>query len=507
MKANLPKKPSRIYQCLALSAPLLLLASCAAPAMRNQFVNYNEAYADSLNKQMLLNLARLQNGHPAYYLAIGLIDNKYTFSSQTSAGLSGSAQDTHTSTANSPFVSGTPSGIASFPFRVIQTVYQSVFGGSANETATVSSNPEFQFIPINNEAAAKQVLEPMDPNVFMSLYQQGYPIDQLMRIMVERVETPTLASGEQFVLVNSPTTGTTNSYERFLRDCAMLRSLQKEGKMMLISQSGLDPLGPVSFSAKKTSPDPEKPSPDPEKNGHNPNGGGGENSAYPALSDFVDAENNHLVLSATNNGWMAYRKREMPKFFLRGSSMITNTTAETDLQQMAAAANPLIEILKTNIYPNLAPSSDTNENLTAITNVVYALYMGISIQTDFGSGDTNTTRLILRSFNRSMEAVASEENCFNALSTNADFINMIPESERRPILQMVWTNKPADLERPLELVAYGNKTYQITDRKTPDPFAPWATWNRDSFRLLVDLNSQVTVDISKFQRQVLELEQ
>jgi hypothetical protein len=30
-------------------------------------------------------------------------------------------------------------------------------------------------------------------------------------------------------------------------------------------------------------------------------------------------------------------------------------------------------------------------------------------------------------------------------------------------------------------------------------------WNRDVFRLMVALSSQVTVDISKFQRQVLEL--
>jgi hypothetical protein len=41
--------------------------------------------------------------------------------------------------------------------------------------------------------------------VFLQLYQQGYPIDQLLRIMIERIETPTLQSGEQLVLVNSPT--------------------------------------------------------------------------------------------------------------------------------------------------------------------------------------------------------------------------------------------------------------------------------------------------------------
>src|SRR5277367_6266363 len=84
---------------------LIFLSSCTAPTMRNQFRNYNEAYADSLNQQMLLNLARLQNGHPAYYLAIGLIDQKYTFSSSSAAGTTGGYTDANTTTGNTPIIS------------------------------------------------------------------------------------------------------------------------------------------------------------------------------------------------------------------------------------------------------------------------------------------------------------------------------------------------------------------------------------------------------------------
>jgi hypothetical protein len=38
-----------------------------------------------------------------------------------------------------------------------------------------------------------------------------------------------------------------------------------------------------------------------------------------------------------------------------------------------------------------------------------------------------------------------------------------------------------------------------------DPLDPNAGWNRDVFRLMVALGSQVTVDISKFQQQVFQL--
>src|SRR5262245_2242652 len=77
--------------------PILpLLVSCAGTTMREHFEDYNTAYADALNVQMLLNLARLQNGHPAYYLAIGAIDDRLTVSESGTLGNSGSFTDSRT---------------------------------------------------------------------------------------------------------------------------------------------------------------------------------------------------------------------------------------------------------------------------------------------------------------------------------------------------------------------------------------------------------------------------
>jgi hypothetical protein len=495
--------------------------------MRNQFRNYNEAYADSVNQQMLLNLARLENGHPAYYLAIGLIDAKYTFSSQTAAGTTGSYTDAKTTTQNTPIVNGSPSSIASFPGRVLSTVLTSVFGYNLNETVTASSNPEFQFIPINNEIAAKQVLEPISTDVFLQLYQQGYPIDQLLRIMIERIETPRLQSGEELVLVNSPTCGTPEYYERFLRACAMLRALQMHGYLSLEANNNPEKLGLVSFSQSGQS----------DLNETNSGSKGSseprakESNAYPTPKDFFDAEDKGMILTNDNKGWQLYRKRAVPKFFLKGAQEVAGTNFEI-LAKFYASSSP------SNFTKNLSPErqqtladmqanfqqlvnttmdflkANTNyenaDDYRAITNVVYALCFGISIQTDVGNNDNTTTRLVLRSFNRTMEAVASEQVSFEALGkSDTNFANVVvhvPEFERRPILQMMWTNKPASLVPPLETVCYAGKTYQITD-PVMDPLNPAATWNRDVFRLMVDLSSQVTVDISKFQRQVLELEQ
>ncbi len=489
-------------------ALLPLLASCTAPTMRNQFVNYNEAYATSLNKQMLLNLARLANGHPAYYLAIGLIDNKYTFSSQTGVGINGSFQDTHTSTANTPFTSGAPTGIAGFPLVVAQKVFQTLFGGSANESVTASSNPEFQFIPINNETAARQVLQPISTDVFLQLYQQGYPIDQLLRIMIERVETPPLpATKERLVLVNSPDYGT---YERFLRACGMLAELQKHGCLELSEGNTEGELiGPVSFGGGGGGSPPERPG----LGGENP--GGSQKSSNPSPKDFSDAEANGFILRTNDSGgWQIFRKRPQPIFVLGGDQPDT-TNADLALNAKASQLElTVIDFLKTNDLPSLpldsyskAQRAGIEQYFMAVTNLVAALHAGITIQTEVSSNDNAATRLVLRSFNRTMEAVATEQVKFEILAQRDPAFKMIvPSSEQHPILQITWTNKPETLEPPLETIDYSGKTYQITDA-IMDPMDPAGTWNRDTFRLLVDLSSQVTVDISKFQRQVLELEQ
>ncbi len=425
--------------------------------MRGEFRSYNAAYADALNEQMLLNLARLENGHPAYYLAIGAINNRFIDTASGTVGSTGTpTQTTDTSTHNTPFVAGKPIAIAPFPRRIAQTVTQALFGYSASATYSHTKNPDFQFIPINNEVVAKQILDPVLPDVFFTLYQQGYPIDQLMRVMIERVETTLPGTKEQLTLVNSPAGGTPESYARFLRGCAILRELQRRGYLTLEAHTHYERLGAISFDKREDRPN-------------------------PTSKEFAEAEKGGFVLRKEDDHWEIERKRSSPIFVLKKHE-----------------PEPVINFLATDFEPK------TSETRKAIANIVGLLTEGIAVQTTVEGFKHSNTRLILRSFDRSMAAVATEQPAFDEFKNSRPEINIVPAAEQRPILRMIWPDKSGPLAPPLQTIHYSGKTYEISD-PIMGPLDPAAHWNRDVFRLLIALNSQVTVDISKFQRQVLEL--
>ncbi len=449
---------------MLVGASLILLAapsivSCSGPTMRGEFHSYNAAYADALNEQMLLNLARLENGHPAYYLVIGTINNKFTDAASASAGVNGTgAQNTNTSTQNTPFVAGSPAAIATFPLRVLQSVSQTLFGYSASGAISHTKSPDFQFIPLNNEAATKQVLDPISTDVFFTLYQQGYPIDQLMRVLIERIEITLPDTNEQLVLINSPTRGKAESYTLFLRTCAMLREMQRAGFLSLQARTHFESMGPIAFDNPK-----------------------GEERPNPTSKEFADAEEKGFTLKQTDGKWEIGRMRTAPLFVLKQES-----------------AEKVTEHLLND--KNLAPST-----LQFTTNLVSLLNEGIAVQTKIEGPNRHNASLILRSFSRAMEAVATEQPTFDRLlETYVSLGATIPLPERHPVLRMMWPDKSVPLTRPLQVVHYSGKTYAIAD-PIASALDPAAHWNRDVFKLMVALASQVTVDISKFQRQVLEL--
>jgi hypothetical protein len=118
-----------------------------------------------------------------------------------------------------------------------------------------------------------------------------------------------------------------------------------------------------------------------------------------------------------------------------------------------------------------------------------------------GTGDSRKVRLVLRSFSRVLDAVAREQNVFSRI--NLKFSYPIPASQDGPVIQTRWDGFPGDITRPIGAVRYAGRRYTVVDPRNPGKRSP--TWNRDVFRMLVALNSQVAVDISKFQRQVLEV--
>jgi hypothetical protein len=578
-------------------AVISLLAGCGTTAFRSEFVGYNSAYTDMLNHQLLLNLARLDNGHPPQFLAIGAINSRYTFG----AGAQGGVNASHSPSTTEATAKGLVGSVFETTGRTITTLSTFLTGGSATFNATANSQPEFQWIPLNNEQVTQQVLDSLNPDVFYTLYQQGFPIDQLMRVTVERIEVTVPNSGNYLVLTNSPTRSskmdTANEWEsfrRFLRTCAMLRELQRHGLLHVETtpefvplseavfdhpeseshSSGLesskhnhgesgqaeggdaepkgksregstrraevqfDPLpnmfpkstglGPQAATArplslptpkppqttattpaptpkpaatpKPTTPKPATPkpaTPKPATPATTSKVGApagpltvgtwfGETEFKPTPEELIAAQKEGLVYKKVAGGYQLGKNLQVPTFKLLGSAV-------SEARKLLMANHELIV---------------TADDQDAAERLLQVLRGGFTIQGKLKDPvPTSRTRLILRSFNRSLASTASEQDAFETLKKKPDFWERVPACERRPVLQTRWKLEDGPLERPLVKLTYMGRTYEITDKVNPDGIDPSRTWNRDVYRLLMELSSQVTVDISKFQRQIIELQQ
>jgi hypothetical protein len=93
----------------------------------------------------------------------------------------------------------------------------------------------------------------------------------------------------------------------------------------------------------------------------------------------------------------------------------------------------------------------------------------------------------------------------------ATFSTLVPKIEQLPVLKMTWTDNEmaaaqhsrAELGELGLAVHYKGENYLVTDPKLgSSPGGPFISqnlyWNRDMFRLINELSSQVSVDISKF---------
>src|SRR5439155_25264769 len=110
-----------------LTIPVILFSGCASNTLRHAYSDYSEVYAESINRQLLLNLARLSNDEPPYFIQLGQINSQFTFN--TPAGFTPShASITH------------PSGALA---NIVQD--NLTLGGSISVGATDS--PTFQFVP------------------------------------------------------------------------------------------------------------------------------------------------------------------------------------------------------------------------------------------------------------------------------------------------------------------------------------------------------------------------
>jgi len=140
----------------------LALTGCGPRRVRADFAGYEKSYAVTSNREVLLNLARLEKHDPTYFFKLGQISSTY----QMQAGLSGFGQYTP---------QGASTGIE-------------VPSGGGTPTAGYQNYSAFSFVPVSDEANAKLLLSPVPKEVFYDLYYQGWRVDQLFRLMVDRIE-------------------------------------------------------------------------------------------------------------------------------------------------------------------------------------------------------------------------------------------------------------------------------------------------------------------------------
>jgi hypothetical protein len=431
--------PSLLFSLVAL-----LLTGCGAAHYRSDYNGFNTAFADSSNKQMLMNLARLDQHDPAYFLSFGQISVQYQLNS--SASILGN------DTVPQP----------SFQMPIIS--------GTASVAAGANTTPQFTFIPVTSDKVAQQLLLPLPPEDFYTLYQQGLPVDQLLRLMAERFEIQLPGTSEVSTFSNNPGRCEQTSYIVFLKICAIARALQLSGNLKL-RETDSDELVTNDWTW----------SPAAKKSGDvGGAAGGGDDSnktpPQPSAKDVMAAHDKGMFYkqNTTDGSWSLYKREETASFYLEGDCS---------------------EVFDELAKDPLTNQGDTLRNVRAILTSPE----GFSIQGDLlnKSGATGS-QLILRSFMGAMTAAAEEQTYFN-LVMNKRFEANVPRRELRPILRMKWNGVSEPLQPALVALDYHGQSYAITD-PVGDSHGDMTlnTWNRDVFRLLTQLAGQASIDTSKF---------
>ncbi len=481
--------------CVAMLA-MGALTGCGPKRLRADFTGFEKAYAETSNREVLLNLARLQNRDPTYFFKLGQIASAY----RMTASVTGSG--------NYVNAQGTLPGLGNV-------------NGGGSPGLIMENDPSFTFVPVNDDTNAQLLLRPIPAETFFGLYQQGWRLDQLFRLMVDRIEWQHKNPAGECVVdefrnvppmlpninrVPDPTYQRSQDqlsrYATFLRVAAVAYALQKHGHLVLKGQNVFRPYDVNGYTMADL-----KPGADPKT------------ATVLAAKDISDA-------AAKGDGWRRVNGQLMlghitltPIFYLSPATTPDDSEEKglSDIDKKTKADNQKKKVLG-EIQGNILKDPDFAglANGDALMQVLEIVSSGFSIEGDAaleqaGSDCSSPPHLYLRSLLGLMAAAAQEEVPFEDLlqhdpaihelpgeSRNQplQFSAAVPEIERVPVLRLRREKQDKD-DRPLVQVDYKGRLFQIADAASPD-IPENQYWNRDMFRLTTQLTSQVTVDISKF---------
>ena len=172
------------------------LSGCLSPlALDNMSLAYNEATANDISKQLLLNIARAQHNEPIHFSGISNIAATLNFQANIGA---------------TPALTGL-NGSALMP----------VFGVGAAE------NPTISIVPMQGAEFTKRLLTPMTEDQLSQLLRQNVEVDLLLRLAV--LEFRTRENGRDLVYHNSPRNR--DNYTLFRRMALHLSSIQDRDQL------------------------------------------------------------------------------------------------------------------------------------------------------------------------------------------------------------------------------------------------------------------------------------
>lgn len=466
---------TRVFAAVALSGAMLLgLAECGPKRLKADFKGFEKAYAETSNREMLLNLARLQNRDPTYFFKLGQISSSYTMN----ASLTGSGTYALQGT--------TPGGGAAT--------------GGGTPLVGIANTPSFTFIPVNDDTNAQLLLRPVLPETFYILYQQGWRVDQLFRLMVDRIEvTQSDAKGCMVETIRNvpppPYAGpgyernpeALSGYATFLRVSALAYALQKHGHLLLKGAAIF-----VPYDDKAGIADP------------------------PKATDIIAASAKNQVWKPIDGKWILGENVTRPVFYLNpAKAQGSGFVADQDLIRTELEELPDLAELRSG--PSLG------RMLRILANGFSVAGSNRASDGECSGGTTLSAHLVMRSLMGMMTAAAQEEDAFDELikhdplvplnrhltkeeqgEERPRFSGAVPRLERIPLLRL-----RGQLARqggqPVVQLEYRGTEYRIADLPAPGDDPENQYWNRDVFRLISQLTAQVTVDISKFPLQTLQL--
>ena len=172
------------------------LSGCLSPlALDNMSLAYNEATANDISKQLLLNIARAQHNEPIHFSGISNIAATLNFQANIGA---------------TPALTGL-NGSALMP----------IFGVGAAE------NPTISIVPMQGAEFTKRLLAPMTEDQLSQLLRQNVEVDLLLRLAV--LEFRTRENGRELVYHNRPRNR--DNYTLFRRMALHLSSIQDRDQL------------------------------------------------------------------------------------------------------------------------------------------------------------------------------------------------------------------------------------------------------------------------------------